>query len=188
MQKGSAGRIRQPWVRFRKQEWPHWSLRKRGTAIEIYDAGLNMTAAPGMLDLARRLVSYEAGKGKASEPMESPTLRVYEKLRATLGEFIGAAAFRTLASRALALARPETSSLNSTRITDDGPLQGEGEIENQFEIDDDDAVGGGVILIARLLGLLRISIGESVTLSLLRNAWPGEILNDLNNVLGRKHE
>jgi hypothetical protein len=29
---------------------------------------------------------YEAGAGKVSEPLESPTLRVYEKLRQSLRE------------------------------------------------------------------------------------------------------
>ena len=48
-----------------------------------------MTAAPGMRDLAQRLLAYEAVAGKTSEPMESPTLRVYEKLRQSLGEFAG---------------------------------------------------------------------------------------------------
>ena len=66
-----------------------------------------MTTAPEMRDLAHRLLTYEAGAGKTSEPMESPTLRVYEKLRQSLGEFAGVAGFESLASRALALAKSE---------------------------------------------------------------------------------
>ena len=58
-----------------------------------------MTAAPGMRDLAHRLLVYEAGVGKASEPLEFPTLRVYEKLRQSLGGFVGVAGFYSLASR-----------------------------------------------------------------------------------------
>jgi len=54
-----------------------------------------------MRDLAHRLLAYEAGAGKTSELMESPTLRVYEKLRQSLGEFAGSAGFQSLASRAL---------------------------------------------------------------------------------------
>jgi len=53
------------------------------------EAGLNMTAAPEMRDLARRLLTYEADAGKSTEPMEPPTLRVYEKLRQSLGELVG---------------------------------------------------------------------------------------------------
>jgi hypothetical protein len=41
--------------------------------------------------------------------LESATLRVYEKLRQSLGEFAGVAGFQSLASRALALARVGSS-------------------------------------------------------------------------------
>lgn len=145
-----------------------------------------MTATSGMRDLAHRLVTYEAGAGKNSEPIESPTLRVYEKLRQSLGEFVGAASFQALASRALTLASPEAPSLSTVRVAADGSLQGLGEIETQIDMDKDRAADGGIILIARLLGLLRIFLGEALTLSLLRNAWPGEALDDRNSVHGRK--
>ena len=150
------------------------------------DAGLNMTAAPGMRDLAHRLLTYEAGSGKNSEPIESPTLRVYEKLRRSLGVFVGVAGFYSLASRALALATREAPSLNVAQLSGDGALQGLGEIETQIDMNKDRAGEGGIILIARLLGLLRIFLGEALTLSLLRNAWPGEVFDDRNSVHGRK--
>ena len=145
-----------------------------------------MTATPGMRDLAHRLLTYEAGAGKTSEPMESPTLRVYEKLRQSLGEFAGSAGFQSLASRALTLARPEAPSLSAARVTSDGSLQGLGEIKAQIDMDKDRAGEGGIILIARLLGLLRSFLGEALTLSLLRNAWPSEAFDDRNSVHGRK--
>ena len=144
-----------------------------------------MTAAPGMRDLAQSLVTYEAGAGKTPEPMEFPTLRVYEKLRQSLGEFVGVAGFYSLASRALALAKPEAPSLGAARVAADGALQGLGEIETQFEIDKNQAGDGGIVLIACLLGLLRIFLGEALTLSLLRNAWPGEAFDDRNLAHGR---
>jgi hypothetical protein len=145
-----------------------------------------MTAAPGMRDLAHRLLTYEADAAKASEPMESPTLRVYEKLRQGLGEFVGVAGFQSLASRALTLSTPEAPSLSAARVTADGSLQGLGEIETEIEMDKDRAGEGGIILIARLLGLLRIFVGEALTLSLLRNAWPREAFDDRNSGNGRK--
>ena len=134
-----------------------------------------MMAAPEMRDLAHRLLTYEAGADKTSESMEYPTLRVYEKLRQSIGEVVGAAGFQSLASRALTLARWETPMFSAARITADGSLQGLGEIECQFDTDNDQAGEGGIILIARLLGMLRIFLGEALTLSLLRNAWPGEV-------------
>jgi hypothetical protein len=117
--------------------------------------------------------------------LESPTLRVYEKLRQSLGEFVGVAGFYSLASRALALAKPEAPSLNTTVVSGDGALQGLGEIQTQIDMNKDPAGEGGIILIACLLGLLRIFLGEALTLSLLRNAWPGEVFDDRNSVHGR---
>ena len=88
-----------------------------------------MTTPPEMRDLAHRLLAYEAVAGKTSEPMESATLRVYEKLRQSLGAFAGVAGFQSLASRALTLARSEAPSLSAVQVTADGSLQGLGEIE-----------------------------------------------------------
>ena len=152
----------------------------------LQDAGLNMTAAPEMRDLAHRLLIYEASVGKASEPMGSPTLRVYEKLRQSLVESVGVAGFQSLASRALTLARLEAPSLGVARIGADGYLHGLGEIETQVGMDKDRGGESGIILIARLLGLLRMFLGEGLTFSLLRNAWPGEVFDDRNAVNGRK--
>src|SRR5664280_3822882 len=115
-------------------------------------AGLNMTAAPGMRDLAHRLVTYEAGAGKTPAPMESPSLRVYEKLRQSLGEFVGVAGFQSLASRALTLSRAEVPSLSAARVAADGSLQGLGDIETQFDMGKGPAGDGEIILIARMLG------------------------------------
>jgi len=82
--------------------------------------------------------------------MESVTLRVYERLRQTLGEFVGVAGFQSLASRALALARPDAPSLSAARRAADGSLQGLGESEPQI-YDVKDQAGefpDGAILIA----------------------------------------
>ena len=144
-----------------------------------------------MRDLAHRLLSYEAGVGKTSEPMESPTLRVYEKLRQSLSTFAGAAAFESLAFRALTQAKSEAPDLWPAEVAADGSLQGLGELKPQIDMDKDLADkfpggDGGIVLIARLLGLLLMFLGEAITLRLLRNAWPGEAFDDRNSEHGRK--
>ena len=96
-----------------------------------------MTAAPEMRDLAHRLLTYEAVAGKASESKEAATLRVYEKLRQSLSEIAGVTGFQSLASRALAQARPEAPSLSAARVAADGSLQGLGEFGPQIDIDKD---------------------------------------------------
>jgi hypothetical protein len=142
-----------------------------------------MQTPPKMRNLAHRLLAYEAAETKTSEHRESATLRVYEKLREGLSEFAGVAAFQSLASRALALARTEAPSLSAVRVSADGTLlglgQGQGKIEHP-DMDKDQAGEGGIILIAHLLGLLLILLGESLTLSLLQFTWPGAVLEDRN--------
>jgi len=152
---------------------------------------LKMTTPLKMRALAQRLLDYEAFAGETSEPGESATLRVYEKLRQGLGEFTGVAGFQSLASRALALARAEAPSLNALRVSADGSLHGLREIQLQFDID---KVRAGefpageeeLLLIAHLLGLLFIFLGETLTLRLLRVKWRGAALDDRNSENGRK--
>ena len=150
-----------------------------------------MTTSPKTRDLALCLLNYEAVSAKSSESMESATLSVYEKLRQSLSVFAGVAAFESLAFRALTQAKSEAPSLWAVKVTEDGSLQGLGEDEPQIDMDKDladkfPAGDGGIVLIARLLGLLLIFLGEASTLSLLRNAWPGEAFDDRNSEHGRK--
>jgi hypothetical protein len=144
-----------------------------------------MTTLPEMRDLAHRLLSYEANAGNASEPVESTTLRVYQKLRESLGELAGSAGFHSVASRALTLAREEVPSLGAVQVGADGNLEGMSVIEPSIEVEQDRAHEGGVVLISRLLGLLVIFLGEALTLSLLRDAWPGAAFDDRNFGNGR---
>jgi len=150
-----------------------------------------MTTPPTMRDLAHRLFAYEVVAGKTSEPVEFATLRVYEKLRQSLSAFAGVAAFESLAFRALTQAKSEVPSLWAVQVAEGGSLQGLGEFEPQIDMDKDlsgefPAGDGGIVLIARLLGLLLIFLGEALTLSLLRNEWPGEAFDDRNSIHGRK--
>ena len=145
-----------------------------------------MMPPPQTLDLARRLLAYEAVAGETSVPTESANLRVYEKLRRPLCALAGVAGFQSLASRALTLAKTEAPSLSAVQVTADGSIQGLGELSPQS---DTDHVGEGVaILIAQLLGLLRTFIGEALTLRLVRDLWPDAAFDDPNFGDGEKHE
>jgi hypothetical protein len=149
-----------------------------------------MTTPEKMRELADRLLAYEASATRISEPMESPTRRVYEKLRQSLVAFAGATGFQLLAVRALVLARPEAPGLIKARVTADGFLEGLDEFEPQIDVDKNragryPAGEEGAILIARLLDLLLTFSGEALVLSLLRNAWPGVAFDDCNSENGR---
>jgi len=126
--------------------------------------------------LARRLLAYEADAGKNSEPPESAAFRVCEKLRRSLCSLAGVAGFRSLLSRALALARAEAPSLSAVQVSTDGSLKGLDELGPQR--DKDMANEGGALLIAQLLGLLLTFIGEGLTLRLVQDAWPESAVDD----------
>jgi len=155
-----------------------------------------MTTSPEMRDLALRLLTYEAVADKDSRPMESATLRAYEKLRQSLVSFAGAAGFQSLASRALVLAQTEAPGLCAVQVTVDGALKGLGDVDPQTNMNKDQAGNqqagedppgeAGAILIARILGLLLTFLGEALTLSLLRNAWPDATFDDRNSGNGRR--
>jgi hypothetical protein len=158
-----------------------------------------MTNPPQMRELAHRLLAYEADADRTSEPAASTILRVYEKLRRSLDEFAGTAAFHSLASRALTMARSEVPGLRTVQVTADGALRGLGqglgqglsEFGPQIDLDKDRAAehqagDEGIALIARLLDLLLIFLGEPITFSLLRNAWPDEAFDERKSAHGRK--
>ena len=178
--KSEIGTLILPQSAYRLLEFESWNC-----------AGLNMTTSPKTRDLARCLLNYEASSAESSESMEFATLRVYEKLRQSLSEFAGVAAFESLALRALTQTKSEAPGLWAVQVAKDGSLQGLGEFEPQIDIDKGlagkfPAGEGGFILIARLLGLLLLFLGEALTISVLRVTWPGAALDDSNSENGRK--
>jgi hypothetical protein len=131
---------------------------------------------PVSRQLARRLLTYEVAAGKNSEPTESAAFRVCEKLRQPLCSLAGVAGFRSLLSRALALARAEAPSLSTVQVGADGSLKGLDELGPQK--DKDMSKEGGAILIAQLLGLLLTFIGEGITIRLVQDVWPESAFDD----------
>jgi hypothetical protein len=43
-----------------------------------------------------------------------------------------------------------------------------------------------MVVVAQILGLLLVFLGEPITLRLLRNAWPGAAFDDRSSEKGRK--
>jgi hypothetical protein len=136
------------------------------------------------LQLARRLLTYEAAAGKNSEPAESVAFRVCEKLRRPLCSLAGVAGFRSLLSRALALARAEAPSLSTVQVGADGSLKGLDELA--LKKDKEMSKEGGAILIAQLLGLLLTFIGEGITLRLVQDVWPESAFDNRDSGKERK--
>jgi hypothetical protein len=128
------------------------------------------TVSPAVRALAGRLIAVEAARDDPGGAPAAAAVRVCDRLRLALSKVAGVAGFRSLLSRALAMAKAEAPSLGAVQVGADGSLAGPGgEVQDR-------AAGlagdGGVAVVAHLLGLLVTFIGESLTLRLVGDAWP----------------
>jgi len=124
-----------------------------------------------MRDLARQLLAIEAAAssnpGNATDAHPHEAVRVCGKLRVSLTRFAGPEGFASLLRRALTLARVEAPALQSVSVKPDGTLDGlEQLVVRGGAKDAAEAITG------TLLSLLVTFIGESLTLRLVRDAWP----------------
>jgi hypothetical protein len=113
--------------------------------------------------VAELLLACERLQGEAL--VGSPLVLVTEKLRRPIAAMAGNAGYRSLLTRALTLAKKESPALSTLRIERDGSLANFTRPGSEDSRADED-----VMLTAHLLGLLVTFIGESLTLSLVRNA------------------
>jgi hypothetical protein len=83
---------------------------------------------------------------------------------------VGLAGFRSLLSRALALAKAEVVSLSPVQVREDGSLEG---LDGAAHWPGAGPGGdGGAAVVTHLLGLLVTFIGEPLTRQLVRDSWP----------------
>lgn len=134
--------------------------------------------SPQVKQIARRRMAYEA---KAATPARagdhtSPGFRICEKLRHPLSRLAGVAGFRSLLSRALALASEEVCWLKAIDIAANGSVAGLNDTQAQLSQQQIDQ--GEIVLVAQLLGLLMTFIGEGLTMQLLQQEWPKVALDD----------
>ena len=134
---------------------------------------------PKVKGFARRLVVYETAAAKPVGVQKSAAFRVCEKLRQPLSRLAGVAGFRSLLSRALALTNDDARWMKAIHVKADGSL--EGLDEAQAQLSETEIAEGEVILIAQLIGLLVIFIGEELTLRLVQESWPDAALNNMND-------
>jgi hypothetical protein len=125
---------------------------------------------PEMQNLALWLLAQEVVDGKPTEEKMNETFRVCEKLRGFLTTLIGAAGYRSLISRALALGKNEAILLQTVQVKEDGSLGWTGTLELPQRMDE--APDDGSVLVAQLLGLLITFIGQALMLRLVRELWP----------------
>jgi len=123
-----------------------------------------------MTKFAQRLLAFEVAAGRSAGASGSTAFRVCEKLRLSLGKFLGTAGFHALLARALALACAEEPWLRALRIEADGSMQGFDDVAPK--ISNDQLSAGETALVAQLLALLVIFIGPIITVGLMQETWP----------------
>jgi hypothetical protein len=123
-----------------------------------------------MRNYAQRLIAYEAKQNQSSGTDRPAAFGVCEKFREPLASLCGLNGYRSLLSRALALAGREVRWLRAVHVKADGSLECPAEIS---ELDKKEISDGENALVTQLLGLLVTFIGEPLTLSLVREVWPG---------------
>ncbi|MGI4830640.1 MAG: hypothetical protein ACRYFU_20960 [Janthinobacterium lividum] len=112
--------------------------------------------------VADQLLAHEAEISGVSEGELAVAVRICERLRHPLGAIVGREAFRTLVTRALALGKREDEALAALRVKEDGLLEGTGVASSQ----------AATTLVAHLIRVPKILVGDAVTQNLLREAWP----------------
>ena len=126
------------------------------------------TVSSEIQDLAHHLLAFEEANDNSSDASAKTAAQVIAELRLRLIKLTGVDGFRSLLSRAVALAKAEGPLLDMVQVSADGSLEGLDGIEQSQGAE---AAGqAGIILVARLLELLVVFIGQPLTLHLVRDA------------------
>lgn len=137
------------------------------------------TTPPAVHNLAQRLLASEPARAGLLDRDVDRAVRACEKLRGPLIKLTGTAGFASLMSRGLSLAKRRSPSLEALRVGLDGSLALSQE-GPQHPVTADATQDAGLILLGELLALLVTLIGESLTLSLVREAWADVSIPGLN--------
>jgi hypothetical protein len=129
-------------------------------------------------DSAERIIAFETRENKSSRTKAPAAFPVSDKLRQHMASIMGTTGFSALLTRALERAQAEVPSLRALQVKADGSLADLDKLEAQA--DAQELATGRSVLLAELLGLLVVFIGENLTLRLVREVWPQLSLNDLD--------
>ena len=135
--------------------------------------------SPAVQDLAQWLFEHEVVAGGSCEKKMHGAFRVCDKLRNPLSTLAGIAGYKSLLNRALTLAKADVHGLDAYQVNAQGyleipewaePKQNPEGAEPKQNIDE--KINGELSIVAHMLGLLFIFIGEHLTLKLVRDVWP----------------
>lgn len=146
-------------------------------------------ATPETREVAKLLMACECEGLSDQQKKKSSKLPargdLFSKVAPHLVPLMGKAGFGALVGRAIALAKAEAPWLGELKIKADGTLEGVAHVRRQLERES--FLEGQVIVLAHLLDLLLVFIGNKLTLQLVRQIWPEASLKD-SHLLGGEND
>ena len=140
-------------------------------------------ATPKLRDFAERLILIDVKDSKSSAPKARAVFTILDRLRPCLVQIVGDLGFKSVLSRALALATADVAWLHAVRFNPDGSLNGVDGVDDldglEAKVDPKEIAEGRVTLFAEFFGLLVELIGERLVLQLVHTAMPNVSKDDL---------
>jgi hypothetical protein len=169
---------------FSPEEWSRPYILDAGSAF-LDPAVVNAVAAAPLIEFGQfsdpsfgALVEgfavralAETGASTSHSHQELPRFRIFEKIWAPVESFTGRRAFESLLSRALTASSSEFPWLGTAQLSPDGSLEGIG-TTGQPVPSAAEAAAAELAVVRSLIGLLRVILGEGVTVRLLESAGP----------------
>ena len=179
-------------------------VRSRGSSVEEGSGPYTQDAGAASLDPAvvravaaapiiefgqfsdrsfRALVEHFTVSASAATGQELPRFRIFETIWRPIESFSGRRALESLLSRALTSSSSEFPWLGSAQFSPDGSLEGIG-TAGQPVPSAAEAAAAEVAVVRSLIGLLRVILGEGVTVRILENMCPGPFSETWGAVMG----
>ena len=114
---------------------------------------------------------------------ELPRFRIFETIWGPVESFSGRRAFESLLCRALTASSSEFPWLSSAQLSPDGSLQGIG-TTGQPVPSAAEAAAAEAAVVKSLIGLLRVILGEGVTVRLLESVFPSPLSETWGAAMG----
>jgi hypothetical protein len=125
---------------------------------------------PHIRQLATRLILYEVSEHAFFAAAPAQTLQACQKLRPQLETLMGNGGFQALLMRALAQANAEVPWLCNVSVNAAGILE---ETDQEIKpLEPNQLLDGSSVLLGEFFGLLVNFIGATLTLEIVRKAWP----------------
>ena len=133
--------------------------------------------SPETLDLARRLLRWEAGAGRDSAALALAIEHACARLRERLVPLIGRIGFAALFRRALHLAQGEFPALDKLTVAEGAEPCIAGAREFAAAHADDPGLVETALaaILAQFIALLGVFVGEVLTRRVLAERWPGSV-------------